>query len=236
MVGGLACGRRTAQVALDAVVANATDGHRTAFHLQVLLAVDTVTNCRRHVQRQVLNLDIRCRLDAVFQVACHVERAVALQLQLSFRVYASLLRTAAVGQGVGGPVLGAELYALRVGDVDGCSAGISQRHAGQRNGALIRAGECQRTVGGRAGEHIGNLVTVHGVGVRLRNGDMGTADGGRHIRGHMIGGCHCSRRAIVDNVHRIGICGAVACGDNGIGDVADGVGVSAYRHRSAVRE
>ena len=98
MVGGLTCRCRTAKVALDAVVAHTCNGHRAALHEEVLLTVDSIADGRGDVQCQILDFDIRCRLDAMLQVAHHVQRSVALQLQLAFRIDAGFLRATTVSQ------------------------------------------------------------------------------------------------------------------------------------------
>ena len=157
------------EVTLYAVVAHAADCHRAALHLEVLLAVDAVAHGAGHVQRQVLHLYIVAALDGVLRVACHVQHAVALQLQLALAVDAGLLAAvSAVGQRVRSVLLGAQLYALAVGDIDGGTAGIGHGEACQRDGTLIAArGHAELTVGRAARELIRYLVIVHRVGIAL---------------------------------------------------------------------
>ena len=194
MVGGLTRRGVAAQVALDAVVAHAADGNGTTLHQEVLFAVDAVAHGLGDVQRQVLHADVVAALDGVLRVARHVQRALALQLQLSLAVDAGLLRAVAtVGQRVLRAALGAELYALLVGDVDGGTVRVGHRQTCQRNGTFIRAVECQRAVGGRAAEHVGDLVAVDGLRVCLRDGDVCAAYFCRDVVGYVIGHRHRSR-------------------------------------------
>ena len=119
MVGGLTSRGIAAQVTLYAVIAYAADSHSAALHLEILLAIDAIADSRGDVQRQVLDGNVRSRLDAVLIVAHNVQCTIALNLELAFRVDAGLLRAAAVGQRIHGILLCTELYALRIGDVDG---------------------------------------------------------------------------------------------------------------------
>ena len=112
----------------------------------------------------------------MFQLAYHVQGTVTLQLQLPLRVDTSLLRAVAIGQRILGVFFRTELYALRVGDVDGRSTGVCKCHTCQCYRTLIGATQGQRAVCRRAAEHIGNLIAIHRVGIALRNGDVGSAD------------------------------------------------------------
>ena len=65
------------------------------------------------------------------------------------------------------------------------------------DGTLIRAVECQTAVGTRSCQDIGNLLAVNVGSVRLADGDVGTADGSRHIGCHVAGNDDRGRRPTV---------------------------------------
>ena len=198
MIGGLTRRGVAAQVALYAVIAHTADGNRTTLHLEVLLAADAVAHSLGDVQLQVLHADVVSALDGVLRVASHVQRALALQLQLTLRVDAGLLRTVAtVCQRILRAILGTELYALRVSDVDGRTRGVRHLQSCQRYGTLVRAVECQRAVCRRTAEHVGDLIAIHRVGIALRDGDMCAADLCRDVAGDVIGHRHRSSRAVI---------------------------------------
>ena len=137
-------------------------------------------------------------------VAIDVQRALALQLDLSLAVDASLLRAVGtVGKGVLRAALRTDLDALLVGDVDSCAAGIGQRQAGQRDGALVGTAEGKLAVGAGAAELVGDLIAINGIGVALGNGDVGTADGGRHVLGHVASHGDACRCAVVGNAYGV---------------------------------
>ena len=235
VVSGLAGRRGTVQVALDAVVANARDGHRARLHLEVFVARDAVADSAGDVQRQVLDGDVVATLNGMLGVAHDVQHAVALQLYLSLRVDAAFLRTArAVGQRIGGVLLSRELDALAVGDVDGCTAGVGQRHTGQRDRTLVGAGERKLAVGSGAAELVGNLVAVDSVGIALGNADVGTADGRLHILGYVACYGDCCRRAVVGDGNLI--VGHLAFVGVHAGDVGDGERLAHNGQGDAARE
>ena len=81
------------------------------------------------------------------RIARYVKCTVALHLQLSFAVDTAFLRAVGtIGKCILGVFLDTQLDALLVINVDGCSAGVSQRETGQLYGTLIATVECKRTV------------------------------------------------------------------------------------------
>ena len=141
----------------------------------------------------------------MFQLAHHVQCTITLQLQLPFRVDTGLLRTIAIGQRILCVFFRTELYALRVGDVDDCSVGVCECQTCQCYRTLIGATQGQRAVCRRAAEHISNLIAIHRVGIALHNCDVGAADGSRNVSCYIAGCCYRSRRAVIHDVHRVGI-------------------------------
>ena len=191
MVFGLArCFIILLKVGLNAVVAHTAEGDVAALHLEVLVAGDAVTYCFGDIQRQVLHRDVVATLDGMFSVAHYSQRAVALQLDLPLAVDASLLlAVSTVGQRVLRTLLGADLYAFLVGDVDGSTVRVGQGHTCQRDCTLVRTGKRQLAIGGAACEGVGDFVIIHSLLVGLADADMRTTDCGIDILSHIA--CHC---------------------------------------------
>ena len=95
MVGGLACraGGGVFDVTLQTVIADVAQRDRAAFHREILLAVDSVTNGRKHIDGGVLDRNILAGFDAVFDVSIHVERTFLLELGVSFDIECAFLLT-----------------------------------------------------------------------------------------------------------------------------------------------
>ena len=204
MVGGLARRGVAAQVTLDAVVAHTADGHRATLHLEVFLAVDAIAHGLCNVQRQVLHRDVVAALDGMLGVSLDIQRAIALQLQLSFAVDAGLLLAArAVGQRVHRAILGAQLYALAVDDLDDGIAGICQRQACQRHRAFVGAAQHQRAIGAGARQLVSDLVAIHRLGILLHDGHVSAVNRCHNILGHITCHLHGSRNAVVGHRHQV---------------------------------
>ena len=125
------------------------DGYSAALHEEILITRDTVLLGRGDVQRQVLDADIVTTLDGVLGLACHIQRAIALQLYLALAVdTASVRAISTIGKGVLGVLLSTDLNTLAIGDVQTGTTGIGHRETFKGDGALIRAIQRERAVGG----------------------------------------------------------------------------------------
>ena len=139
VVSGLTSRGSTVKLTLDALVTHATDAYRATLHEEILIARDAVFLGLSDVEREVLDADIVATLDGVLGLARHVESAIALQLNLSLAVDATRLRAiGAIGKGVHRVLLGTDLDALAIGDVEAGATGIGHRETIKGDGALIR--------------------------------------------------------------------------------------------------
>ena len=138
MVGGLTCRGGAIELTLDALIANTTDVHGATLHKEILVTADTILLGRGDIQREVLDADIVATLDGMFGLACHIQRAIALQLYLTLAVdTASVRAISTIGQGVLGVFLSTDLDALAIGDIQGSTTGIGHRETSQREGTFV---------------------------------------------------------------------------------------------------
>ena len=138
VVCGSTCRGGAIEFTLDTLVAHATDGHCTALHEEILITTDTVLHRLGNIQRQVLDTNIVAALDGVLGITLHIQGTIALQLNLTFTIDTSFLRTVGtVGQGILGVLLCADLDTLAVINVDGSPTGIGHGKSCQCKGTLI---------------------------------------------------------------------------------------------------
>ena len=134
------------------------------------------------------------------RLAVDIQRAVALQLQLSLAVYTCFLVAAGpVGERILRILLHAELDALLVVDGDGSPAGVGHRDAGQLYRTFIGAVEGQRSVFCTAFEDIRYLVAIDVGRVGLTDADVPAIDRCADIGGDIAGDADACRRAVVGN-------------------------------------
>ena len=89
----------------------------------------------------------------MLRVAIDSQRTLALQLYLTLAIDTSLptlIGIGSIGERVDGTILGTDLDTFLVGDIDGRSRRIRQRHTCQRYRTLVRAIEGKLAIGGRS--------------------------------------------------------------------------------------
>ena len=177
MIGGGTSGSGSVEVALYAVVANAADADITAFHEEILVTVYTVGHSLSDVECKVLYADVVATLDGMLGVACHVERAFSLKLNLSFAVDTASLRTiGSIGQCVDGAVLRTYLNALAIGNVECCTAWVGKSEPIERDCTFVGAAKSKFTIGSSSRKDVCYLVTVNIGSVTLDDCNMCSFD------------------------------------------------------------
>ena len=205
MVGGLTCRGVAVEAALQAVAAYAADSQRAAGHLEELVAVDTVLDSLQDVDGAVADGHIIATPDAVgaLAVAADVQRALALELTMSLAHKGCLLVVLrAVGEGVLGVSFHADIDALAILDVEGCTGGIGEREAAQLHGGFVGAGHIELAVAAVAGEAVGDLAggVVADIAA-LCYADMRAIDRDRQIAGNAAVDNHGGGIAVVGDHH-----------------------------------
>ena len=195
---------RIFDVALDAVVRDATDVNRAALHEEELLAVDTVANSSKHIDGGVLDLEILTGFDTVLHITGDVKRTFLRELDMSLHVQTTLLLAVrGIHEGVGGAVERFDLDTLVILHMDR-RTGINSRHVGQRqviqfDGGFVTAFGVETAIARSAGERIGDLTrqvaTLHDAHVCAGRRD-------RQVFGDISGYRDSRTRVAINDLHR----------------------------------